>query len=700
MTSDPIESGDGRSRRTARLVFVVLAAVAVTLALTYPLVFHLRDHVPSDACDPLCYVWSLWWNYPHIFHLDFTGYWDAPIFHPLRGAFALDEHILALAVLSAPVYALVPDLILNYNLLFLFSFFGALTGTIALARHAGRSWAASWLAGLVFAFCSHRYAQLAHLDVLYGGLAPWALLFLLRLTRSSGDSVGARHALPLRPELGNAAESVGAAPRGRPASGPPAGQARGPAPTNRGPRAWDALGLGASTWLVAFACLYHAVFLALILLAAGIFLFFSERLWRAPRAIVYAAAAALAVGATMLPIYRGYRQAQELYPRPRELSEVRFYSADLASYAAAAPSNRLLGRATARRRRPEGMLYPGVVALALAGLYPVVGFVSAFRRTPRGRAKLWRGAIGVFFLLLALAAAAALVYVATGHEARARLGTWLLRVDKLWPSFWVAAVALAAAVGVHPRARQALRDVLAARRGRLALLFLLVAALGFVLSLGPKIFLNQRGSDSGPYRWLYDHVGVFHQMRVPSRIAAYFMLGLGLLAAGGLDAVRSRIGSRRAGRALVALVFAAWTAENLSVPIALAPVPEVPAVYDWFARRPDVGAILELPVHQSDFMDSAYMYYQTRHGKPIVNGYASFPPEESDALFELLRHSREISPILEALLGRFDVTWFVVHTGDYGWAENGQSPAMFLDSPLFTKVAEDGGIVVMKWRGK
>jgi hypothetical protein len=667
-----------------RAALVLVAAIGVTLALTYPLALHLSDSVPSDLGDPLCYVWMLWWNFRHILTLDFAGYWDAPIFHPFRSAFALDENILGPALIAAPVQAAFPDLVRTYNLLFLFTFLAALTGGIALARHLRRSWAASWLAGLVFAFCAHRYARIPHLDILFGGVAPWTFLFLLRLARR--------------------------------------------------PRVLDAIGLAATYGLIAFASLYHAVFLAVLLAVAGAFLFVSERLWKKPRAIVYALIAAIVVAASMVPVYRAYRHAQELYPRQRELAEVRFYSADLTSYLATSETNRLLGTRTAKWRRGEGVLYPGVTAMILALLFPVLTIRKAMRNgertsprsggrqgggvvaeneaedvksphprplsAPERGGSVGRGVLAAIGWLAFAAGIAALAYVVTGHRFEGDIGPIHLRVDKLWSSLFIALAGLALAIGVPTRTRNAVRALLATETGRASLMMALIAAVAFVLSLGPKIFLNQRGLDFGPYRWLYDTVPTFKGIRVPSRFAAYFMLGLGVLAAGGLDALRARMKNRAAAGLLVVAVFAAWTAENLAVPIRLAKVPEIPLVYDWLAKQPKDGAVLELPVHQSEWNDAVYQYTQTRHGLPLVNGYASFPPEESAALFDLLRHERSITPILEAMLGRMDVTWFVVHMDDRGWIAGAQTPAMFTESPLLTKVADEGGIVVMRWRGR
>jgi hypothetical protein len=50
----------------------------------------------------------------------------------------------------------------------------------------------------------------------------------------------------------------------------------------------------------------------------------------------------------------------------------------------------------------------------------------------------------------------------------------------------------------------------------------------------------------------------------------------------------------------------------------------VPPFYDQLAREPDTFAIVEAPLDRQT--DKYYMYWQTLHGKPLVNGHVSRPP--------------------------------------------------------------------------
>jgi hypothetical protein len=101
----------------------------MAITSTWPLAFHLSTSVPlgteSAATIPVFDVWTLWWSAERF--LDgYAGVWDAPIFHPTHGAFALSEPLLLPGALAAPLFALhaPPALAHNFVLLALLSFNG------------------------------------------------------------------------------------------------------------------------------------------------------------------------------------------------------------------------------------------------------------------------------------------------------------------------------------------------------------------------------------------------------------------------------------------------------------------------------------------------------------------------------------------------------------------------------------------------
>ncbi len=95
-----------------------LAAVAVT----WPLALHVARAVPlgteTAATIPVFDIWTLWWSAHGPAH-GYAGFWDAPIFHPTGGAFALSEPMVLPGLMAAPLFALHAPPALAHNLVLL-----------------------------------------------------------------------------------------------------------------------------------------------------------------------------------------------------------------------------------------------------------------------------------------------------------------------------------------------------------------------------------------------------------------------------------------------------------------------------------------------------------------------------------------------------------------------------------------------------
>src|SRR5918993_1701197 len=108
------------------LLFLVLA-----LAWTWPLVTRLSLRIPHDPGDPLLNTWILWWSTQAV---PFTeAWWNAPVFYPMPGSFALSEHLFGIAIFTAPLHFLGVNAVAAYNIALILSawlsgFFGYLLG--------------------------------------------------------------------------------------------------------------------------------------------------------------------------------------------------------------------------------------------------------------------------------------------------------------------------------------------------------------------------------------------------------------------------------------------------------------------------------------------------------------------------------------------------------------------------------------------
>lgn len=318
--------------------FILAVYLLLSLVLTYPLLFHLAEAVPSDIGDPLLNTWILAWV-DHALLADPLNLFNANIFYPLPGVLAYSEHLLSTALLILPVQLISGEPLLAYNLSLLASFPLAGLGMYLLAlRWTGRRDAA-FLAGLIFAFNPYRFAAIAHLQLLTFQWLPFTLLSL---------------DLTLRP------------------SAPPAlqrsSEASPPRPPTPGP--WP-LFFTLFLTLQLLASWYLAVYTMLIL---GLFAFLLLPVRRAWPALSQLGLVGALCALLILPIAWPYLALAGELQAARPLAMALSLAAAPADYAAAAPFNQLFGPLTAAQRaRPgfveENTLFPGLVAvlLGLAG---------------------------------------------------------------------------------------------------------------------------------------------------------------------------------------------------------------------------------------------------------------------------------------------------------------------------------------------
>jgi hypothetical protein len=162
---------------TTEISLLLGGLTAVAVAATYPLIRHLTTHLPNDLGDPVLVAWTLGWDAAAIGR-GVSGIFDAPSFFPYLHTLAYSDHLLGLAIFTAPVQWLTANPVLTYNIAFIASFVQAGAGMYVLARAlTGRRDAAA-LAALAYAFTPFRIAHLAHLQWLMTGWLPlslWAL---------------------------------------------------------------------------------------------------------------------------------------------------------------------------------------------------------------------------------------------------------------------------------------------------------------------------------------------------------------------------------------------------------------------------------------------------------------------------------------------------------------------------------------------
>ncbi len=129
------------------MVWEALAVVGgftvLTLVVTYPLVREMTRGLPSDLGDPLLNTWTLAWDADRLRH-GLQGLWDAPIFYPYPNTLAYSEHLLGIAVLTAPVQWLSGNAVFTTVTVVLQLTAGSVRGRLRVRPRGGiRTWRAS-----------------------------------------------------------------------------------------------------------------------------------------------------------------------------------------------------------------------------------------------------------------------------------------------------------------------------------------------------------------------------------------------------------------------------------------------------------------------------------------------------------------------------------------------------------------------------
>jgi hypothetical protein len=208
-----------------------------------------------------------------------------------------------------------------------------------------------------------------------------------------------------------------------------------------------------------------------------------------------------------------------------------------------------------------------------------------------------------------------------------------------------------------------------AAKGKRNRLWLLVAAFSFVMALGPSLRLCGQVYPSIPlpYRLLGWSFPV-RIMRSPHRFNILLAIPVALLAGFGIRALSQ---SQRQARWVPLLTAGLILFEYLRVPLPTISLAYSP-FYDGLAASAEHSGICDLPMGFSG-PAKFYMYLQTIHGKPIVQGKMSRPERginafiDGDAFTKQMRVARTMNKDLTAVsrhlgyLANADVRYLILH---------------------------------------
>ncbi len=154
--------------------------IALTLALTYPLVLAPRIANRLDSPDALLNSWIVSWN---LYQLprDPLRLFDANIFYPEKGVLALSENLLTGALLVAPAALFESSPVFLFNAVLLAAFVSSGYAAFLLAYDLTGSRPSAALAGILFAFAPYRFAHVPHLQLQLAFGIPLSLYFARRI---------------------------------------------------------------------------------------------------------------------------------------------------------------------------------------------------------------------------------------------------------------------------------------------------------------------------------------------------------------------------------------------------------------------------------------------------------------------------------------------------------------------------------------
>jgi len=159
-------------------IWLIAALYSVlTILLTFPLAFHPGSTLVGSDPDYDLFMWTLAWD-THAFTNQPFGIFDANIYFPYRHTLAYSENLIGSAFLAAPVLWLSNNPILAVNLVALSSVVLCGLGAYVLGRRLGLGWTAAFVCGLIYAFAPARFFRIAQIHLTAVQWIPLTLAFL------------------------------------------------------------------------------------------------------------------------------------------------------------------------------------------------------------------------------------------------------------------------------------------------------------------------------------------------------------------------------------------------------------------------------------------------------------------------------------------------------------------------------------------
>lgn len=560
------------SSLTAALTTAAPFFLALALAWTFPLAFHLSSAIPGDgAGDNVAVLWNFWWARFTVAH-DLPFFKTTYLFAPHETQLALHTHLFVPAWVGARILGGF-SLVTAHNILLIATLTLNGLAAFALSFRLLRRWDAALISGVVFSGSAFFGAHLhGHFNVLSAWTLPIVALLALEAQRG--------------------------------------GVVRGAS-------------LGAVLGLTVLLDYYYAVYAGAIIAVVWTY---DDEAWSftygktesaGPRRVLLLAALT-AVVSVAIAISGGFDlNVAGLVLRARDpfnTAQATGLLLCLWLWMRWRPRiTRLAG--SADRSTRTGTLLRLIPVAAVASIVALPVIVAAVQLIASGDyvapRLFWRSGTGGVDLATTV----------LGNPYNPLTGPWTARVyerlaiDPIEQSAWLGVVPIALAA-------LALR-----RRDSTIRLWAIIGGLALLWALGPHLTIFGWNTGFILPNAVLRFLPVVSNARIPGRAMVVVMLAVSVLAGAGWHQLRGW--GARPWWVLVALML-------LVIDLTPAPFPLValdhPALYDFVRADAQPGSVLELPLGVRDgfgeqgLLDHRVLYYQSIHERPLVGGFVARLP--------------------------------------------------------------------------
>lgn len=177
------------SKNPLYVVCLVFAGyVILSIFFTYPLITNFFTAIPGDGGDGLIFLWNLWWVKYALLDLKVNPFYTDYIFYPVGIGLTFHTFTFLNGLISIP-FQLYLGLVAAQNIITIFSFVLSAFGAYLLINYITKNKIASFVGGMIFAFCPYKFAHLlGHQNLVTSQWIPFYILFLFRITKEGGKA--------------------------------------------------------------------------------------------------------------------------------------------------------------------------------------------------------------------------------------------------------------------------------------------------------------------------------------------------------------------------------------------------------------------------------------------------------------------------------------------------------------------------------